>query len=273
MRQAGLLLVLVGSISLIAQTASADDGSFNKTSTTVIAQAGTVGSLIVGPAGQVGGSGSRNDNCSWQIASFAGTPTGNLQADLTGAIYRNHPTNGRRQVSIAKICDGTVTAYGWAYTTPTPAQLVDGVYSEVVRLLPQPTPDINPPGPGWVNLGMWLAVQPVEPVTVDNTIVGYSVRVTATPTTTSFQIDDQEPITCDGFGTPIVDMETVEQGPCGYTFRDTTPADQPATITVTTTWSIDYYTSTHGDGRYGELDQTATVPYEVREIQTVGTSG
>lgn len=232
-----------------------------------------MGSLIVGPAGQVGGSGSRSDNCRWEIANFAGLPTGNLPADSNGALHRNHPTNGRRQVSIVKICDGEIAAYGWAYTTPTPAQLVDGVRSEVLRLIPQPIPDISPPGPGWVNLGMWLAVQPVEPITVDNTIVGYSVSVTATPTSTSFQIDDEPAVVCAGFGTPIVDLDTVEQGPCGYTFRDVTAVDRPATITVTTTWSIDYTTSVHGSGHYGELDQTADVLYEVREIQTVGTRG
>lgn len=268
-------IAVLGALLFMSDGVLADDGSFGSApSETVIAHEGTVGSLIVGAGGQVGGSGSGGgDGCSWEIADFSGTPTGNDEADASGALYRNHPTDGRRQVAIQKVCDGEITAYGWAYTTPTPAQLIDGVRSEVVRQLPEPTPAISPPGPGWVNLGLWLAVEPVEPVTVENSVVGYQVRVTATPVRTSFRIDDQEPIVCDGFGTPIVDLDTVEQGPCGYTFRQVTSPGRPATITVTTTWSIDYLTSVHGAGHHGELDLSTAVAYEVGEIQTVGTRG
>ena len=276
MRRVICAAMLLGTLLGPANAALADDGSFGSppAATTVIAREGTVGSLIVGPAGQVGGSGSGGgDGCGWELADFSGIPTGNSEADESGVMYRNHPGDGRRQVAIQKVCDGEVIAYGWAYTTPTPAQLVDGVRSEVVRQLPRPTPAISPPGPGWVNLGLWLAVEPVEAVTVENTIVGYEVRVTATPTRTSFRIDDQPPIVCEGFGTPVVDLNTVEEGPCGYTFRDVTAPGQPATITVTTTWSIDYFTSAHGEGHHSDLDQTTSIPYEVREIQTVGTRG
>src|SRR5688572_11709179 len=71
---------------------------------TVIAHEGTVGSLIVGPAGQVGGSGSGGDDgCRWELADFSGTPTGNSEADESGVMYRNHPTDGRRQVAIQKV--------------------------------------------------------------------------------------------------------------------------------------------------------------------------
>ncbi len=133
-----------------------------------------------------------------------------------------------------------------------------------------PVPDVNPPidGGGYVNLGMWLAVQPAkyEPITASAGPVWMTVTPTPGMTTFTFGTGD-EPEVCDAFGVPIVDLDVIEEGPCGYTYR------QPGTYTVTavTTWLLPY-TSSSGSGALDPMERTTTFEYRVREIQTVGVA-
>lgn len=74
--------------------------------------------------------------------------------------------------------------------------------------------------------------------------------------------------TCDGFGTPIVDLDTVEEGPCGYTYLQAGTFQ----ITAQTTWLLPFQSSS-GSGALQPMERTTTFEYNVREIQTVGVGG
>ena len=64
------------------------------------------------------------------------------------------------------------------------------------------------------------------------------------------------------------DLDTIEEGPCGYTYG----ASGDYTLSATTTWLLPY-TSSAGAGSLAPMDRTSTFDYTVREIQTVGVGG
>ena len=82
------------------------------------------------------------------------------------------------------------------------------------------------------------------------------------------------PISCDGLGVPIEDvdptLQTVDQGPCGYTYRSSSPDDAPYQLAITAIYDIDWRTSDGRNGSLGTIRRTATVAYDIDEIQTVG---
>ncbi|WP_231106574.1 hypothetical protein, partial [Streptobacillus moniliformis] len=43
--------------------------------------------------------------------------------------------------------------------------------------------------------------------------------VTARYESTTWEFGNGDSLTCPGLGTPIVDLETADAGPCGYTYR------------------------------------------------------
>lgn len=75
-------------------------------------------------------------------------------------------------------------------------------------------------------------------------------------------------VTCDGTGVAIVDTDTLDKGPCGYTYRASSPGDDAYTMTVTATWNVSYRSSAGSGG----VDRSISVDYDVDEIQTVGVS-
>lgn len=133
-----------------------------------------------------------------------------------------------------------------------------------------PVPDVNPPveGSGYVNLGMWLAVEPAsyEPITASAGPVW--MTVTPTPGTTTFDFGNGDRVTCEVFGTPIVDLDTVDEGPCGYTYREAGTFD----VTAITSWLLPFDSSS-GSGALEPMERITTFDYTVREIQTVGVGG
>ena len=78
-------------------------------------------------------------------------------------------------------------------------------------------------------------------------------------------------VRCDGPGVAIVDTDTLDEGPCGYTYRRSSPEDDPYTMSVTATWLVTYQSSA-GSGSAGSIDRTLSVDYDVDEIQTIGVS-
>jgi hypothetical protein len=131
---------------------------------------------------------------------------------------------------------------------------------------------------------MWLAVSNAEPITLPlgNFQTGPWVRVTATITETYWDMGNDEArndddFTCDGPGEVLTKddpgWDSVEQGPCGYTYDWFSPDDEPFVIEATATWTV---TWTASDGRGGTstpIERTSTLDYAVGEIQTVGESG
>jgi len=138
------------------------------------------------------------------------------------------------------------------------------------ELIELPVPNVNPPvdGSGYVNLGMWLAVEEAAYAPVTASAGPFWMTVTPTPGTTRFEFGNGDSETCDVFGVPISDLDTIEEGPCGYTYGEA----GSYTITATTTWLLPY-ASSGGSGSLTPMDRTTTFDYTVREIQTVGVGG
>jgi len=64
----------------------------------------------------------------------------------------------------------------------------------------------------------------------------------------------------------------VEEGPCGYTYRLSSPEDEPYLMTITSTYNVTYTTSTGRSGTLGPLNRSTTFDYDIDEIQTIGIS-
>jgi hypothetical protein len=129
----------------------------------------------------------------------------------------------------------------------------------------------TPAAGGIVNLGMWLALARQDPIAVRAEAGSHWAEVTVTLASTSWNMGNGDVVECDGPGTPITDTETVEQGPCGYTYRQSSPDESPYEMTVAATWQVTYRSS-GGSGTAGAIDRTLSVTYDVDEIQTVGVS-
>lgn len=197
---------------------------------------------------------------------------------IDASRFRFDPATGTAWIWSYEICswsDGT-EARGSVWrllTDPDPAIMIPDAYDRVVETIDSPEPDLSPTGPGVVNLGMWLATaEPVENPVVARAEAGASwAEVTGTLDRTIFEMGNGDVVTCAGFGVPIPDdaRDTIDEGPCGYTFDGVDDIGE-TTVTVTAIWEVTFVLS---DGRTGTRDDivlTATVPYEVIEIQTVG---
>lgn len=169
-----------------------------------------------------------------------------------------------------------IDGYRWRVVDPPQAAiLIPGLRLVVSGRIDLPVPAISPPTEAPVNLGLWLAVTDEGTIIVEGALGPLWARATAEHTSTTFDPGNgSDPIECSGVGTPIVDPDIVEEGPCGYTYRslaDVTNDD--LRITVTTTWTVTWETS---DGSSdGEpplvISRSVSTPYNVYEIQTVGT--
>ncbi len=137
-----------------------------------------------------------------------------------------------------------------------------------------PVPVVSPPFEfgGWVNLGMWLAVEPavVASITAE---AGPNAWATVSPVqgSVSFDFGNGDVVECRGVGVPIVDLDTLEEGPCGYTYRLSSPEDDPYDVTVTSSWDLPYVSSS-GSGSVDGFERSVSALYDVDELQTVGRS-
>jgi hypothetical protein len=208
-----------------------------------------------------------------------------------GWFYTSAPGGAVRRkgdvVEIARIthnCDAGAR-YGNDYVDFVPEVTVDDLIAVVPesarRAIDEPVIFINPPDRGIVNLGMWLAVSNAEPITltVGDRTAGPWVEVTAILTQSTWDMGNGDTVTCDGPGEELhrgdPGWDSVDEGPCGYTYRDATPDDDTVTITATATWTVTWLAS---DGRTNPTPPDTivvsnTTTYDIDEIQTVGTSG
>ena len=169
-----------------------------------------------------------------------------------------------------------IDGYRWRVVDPPQAAiLIPGLRLVVSGRIDPPVPAISPPTETPVNLGLWLAVNDDGPIVVEGALGPLWARATAEHTSTRFDPGNGAgPIECPGVGTPIVDPDTVEQGPCGYTYRTLADVNNDdLRITVTTTWTVTWETSDGSSA--GEpplvISRSVSIPYDVYEIQTVGT--
>jgi hypothetical protein len=210
----------------------------------------------------------------WDPAGYGNiTPSGYVfSATPDGGIVRTFP-DGRTERVFARQCPDGQSGFTWVDTSITVQDVIDDAVDRARRAVPTPQLDISPApaAGGVVNLGMWLALQRQPPVTVRAEAGSLWAEATVTLTSTRWDMGNGDVVSCPGPGVPIADPSTVEPGPCGYTYRRSSPDDAPYVLTVTARWSVTYRSSA-GTGSAGTIDRPVTVPYDVDEIQTIGIS-
>lgn len=269
---------------------AAGDGKGGKLGCSGAAAEGAIGAECGSESGSSDtGSSGRGINrpsvpCSWEqmtAAEYFPTTEGSFEGAFEAGdfvliddtwIGREH--NGVTQAGWLVTCEGSGPEFRWVDTTVTVTDLRASAYSEASSRLPIPALDMNPPpsNGGIVNLGLWLAIVPPEPVTARAEAGGLWAEVTASVESTSWDLGNGDVVHCDGTGTPIEDLDIVEQGPCGYTYRSRSADDEPYVLSVTATWSVTYRSS-GGSGTLQALTTTASTTYDVDEIQTIGVQG
>ena len=190
-----------------------------------------------------------------------------------GAIGRQF-ADGRSEMVFNRVCpDGAASGFTWVDTTVTVQDAIDDAVDRARRAVPSPTLDISPPPEvgGIVNLGLWLALTGQDPVTVRAEAGPHWAEATVTLASTSWDMGNGDVVVCDGPGVAIVDVDDPGEGPCGYTYRASSPDDHPFELSVTATWDVTYRSS-GPSGAAGSIDRTLTVDYDVDEIQTIGIS-
>jgi hypothetical protein len=189
-----------------------------------------------------------------------------------GGVVRTFP-DGRTEQVFARSCPDGVDGFTWVDTSITVQDVIDDAVGRARRAVPTPSLDMSPSAEagGIVNLGLWLALAGQDPVTVRAEAGSLWAEATATLTSTSWDMGNGDVVSCDGAGTPIVDTDTLDAGPCGYTYRTSSPEDAPYQMTVTATWAVTYRSSASA-GSAGTVDRASSVDYDVDEIQTVGIS-
>ena len=198
--------------------------------------------------------------------------------DPTAQVTRNN--NGRPETGWVRTCyTGTGTAntsFYWAPTNINPIDLIPNALANARTQLTAPTPAINPDATagGIVNLGMWLAIDDPGTTTARAALAGVWAQVTANVEGIQFDLGNGDTVDCDGLGTPIPDwaLDSLDQGPCGYTYPQSSPDDDPYQLTITTNYTITYTTSTGANGTLAPITRSITIDYDVDEIQTIGVS-
>jgi len=181
------------------------------------------------------------------------------------------------------LCGGPPPRYAWVPTDIDESIVIDGAVAQAIARIPAPTPDVNPAADvgSYVNLGLWLAVTPPEPITVTATAVAgsesFSVTATVELDTTTFDPGDGSPlIACNGHGTPIdldsADYDSFGQGPCGHTYLQSSPNDAPYRLAISSTHLVMWTASDGRSGSTNPVTRTTVMDYDVDELQTVGSS-
>jgi hypothetical protein len=217
-----------------------------------------------------------------RVMSNSVTVTGSVRImQIDAARYRFDSETGEAWVWTYEACralDGsgrTSSRTFWdQITVVDPALGIEPAYDEAVDMIELPAPLLSPTVRGVVNLGMWLAVAEQDPIVARADITTAWAEVRATQTLTTFEFGNGDVVTCDELGTPIPRsrMDSVEEGPCGYTYRSANDGE-PYTITITSTWAIEWELSDGRTGTRPDVTLSTSVEYPVIEIQTVGTRG
>ncbi|MDX2379464.1 MAG: hypothetical protein QNM02_06870, partial [Acidimicrobiia bacterium] len=240
----------------------------------------TIG-VDVGDGGSSGGGGGGSGGtggprCSYTKAYIRELPDGHLSLD------NDHPVtveiNGKLMTGYWKTCPGSARVLILIDEGVTVQDMIDEVRASIRRRVPQPVANINPAPEhgGFVNLGLWLAIDDPGPISAHAAAGFVSATATAQHVSTQFDFGNGDSVTCQGLGTPIEavhpDLDTTDEGPCGYTYRQSSPDESPYQVTISSTYAVSY-TSSGGSGNLGTITTSRTYPYDVDEIQTIGTRG
>ena len=235
---------------------------------------------IVGPI-SVTGTGTSAPRCTHRPATYGEYPNvvpGDAVDVPDPASQVNRDNAGRTETGWVRECTGNGGAdpFYWAPAAVDPVDLVPDALASARAQLPAPTPAINPDitAGGIVNLGMWLAVDDPGTTTARASLTNVWAQVTATVSHLEIDPGTGDTVYCDGLGTPIPEsaLDSVEEGPCGYTYRRSSPDDNPFQLAITTVHDVAWSTSDGRTGTLAEVRRTVTVGYDVDEIQTIGVS-
>jgi len=160
-------------------------------------------------------------------------------------------------------------------------ELIASASQRVSAQVPSPSTNMSPDPSvgGIVNIGLWLAGDDPGQVSITASVGPVWATVTARYTSTSWAFGNGDSLVCEGLGTPIVNLDTADQGPCGYTYewpsapKFTGTDDLAYHVSVTGHWVVTFETSSGSSGSLSPIDRTVEFSYQVREIQTVRTAG
>ncbi len=233
---------------------------------------------MIGPVSTSGGDAPR---CTHSPATYGDYPnvveanSGDVP-DPASQVSRDN--NGSAETGWVRNCPngGGTDPFYWAPAAIDPVDLLPDALADARSRLPTPTPAINPDASagGIVNLGMWLAVDDPGITTARAALAGVWAEVTAIASGIVVDFGNGDTVACDGLGTPIPDSarDDLDQGPCGYTYRRSSPDDDPYQLTVTTTYAVSWTTSAGSSGTLAPIGRSTTIGYDVDEIQTIGIS-
>lgn len=176
-----------------------------------------------------------------------------------------------------------------ANNVPPPVVLAGSLARKAVNQMQLPLPDVhvNPLGEALVGLPEWFWVDPSAWKSLSQRTQAGPVwaRVTATPTSTTWDPGDGSPVvSCSGPGTPYDRTRSAssQSSDCTYTYSRSS-ADQPQTgpaandrfftVTVTTTWSVSWVGSGGASGTLPVISRSRSFPLRVAERQAVVTGG
>jgi hypothetical protein len=265
---AGLSLAGDGTTEGLPETVTVDDGT-----DTIGVDVGDGGSS---GGGGGGGGGSNQPQCTYTKAYIREFPAGHQVLD------NDHPftveISGTTMTAYWKVCPGRARVLILIDESVTVQDMIDQVRASIRRRVPQPIANVNPAPEhgGYVNLGLWLAIEDPGLVTAHAAAGFVSATAQAQHVSTQFDFGNGDSVTCQGLGTPIEavhpDLDTTEEGPCGYTYRKSSPDETPYQLTISSIYAVSY-TSSGGSGNLGTITTSRTYLYDVDEIQTIGTRG
>jgi hypothetical protein len=197
--------------------------------------------------------------------------------DPGGQVSRDRVGGGVERGWV-RVCGGGEGSnpFYWASADLDPSDLIPDALAGARAQLGVPVPDISPAVlvGGVVNLGMWLAVVDPGVVSVRASLADVWAQVDASVAGVSFGFGNGDSVVCGGLGTPIPGwaLGEADQGPCGYTYRVSSPDDEPYRLTITVEYAVSYSTSSGAGGVLASIGRSVTVGYDVDEIQTIGIS-
>jgi hypothetical protein len=197
--------------------------------------------------------------------------------DPGGQVSRDRVGGGVERGWV-RVCGGGEGSnpFYWASADLDPSDLIPDALAGARAQLGVPVPDISPAVlvGGVVNLGMWLAVVDPGVVSVRASLADVWAQVDASVAGVSFGFGNGDSVVCGGLGTPIPGwaLGEADQGPCGYTYRVSSPDDEPYELSITVEYAVSYSTSSGAGGVLASIGRSVTVGYDVDEIQTIGIS-
>ena len=171
-------------------------------------------------------------------SAMPGPSTGPVRRDaLTKELTVGGPAGPNTETLYTRTCPGHIPDYVWMADVVDVDALISSAFQSVSAQLPTPTLDINPRPDvgGIVNIGLWLAVADPGRVTITAAVGPVWATVTAEYRGTTWTFGNGDSTFCEGLGTPIIDTNTEDQGPCGYTYRWPSAPSSLAPTTLPTT--------------------------------------